>query len=406
MSQRVLIFGMNYAPELAGVGRYTGEIAEFLQGRGSDVVVVTTPAHYPGWTVQKPFRRWSYSVERRNGVKVIRCPFLLRHNIGGIWRLIAPLTFALTAAPVLFWQFVKHRPQIALSVVPTLLGAPLMLLGAAFAGSKTVLHMQDLEVDAAFAVGHLGDHTWLRSLGTTFERWVITGFSQIITISDRMAEKIEQKGVARSKIAVIRNWVDLDLIRPLDRESSYRSELQIRSTDFTVLYSGNLGRKQGLDVLLQAAEYLVGDRSIRFVIAGEGPAKERIQSRAAGLPNLQILPFQPAERMSEFLGLANLHVLPQEASMADLVLPSKLGGMLASGKPIVVMTDPGTEIMTFVQDSVTVVQPGDAQALADAILLASRERKADTTKALVRRSLARSLSKGEGLANFAQVVVR
>ena len=80
--------------------------------------------------------------------------------------------------------------------------------------------------------------------------------------------------------------------------------------------------------------------------------------------------------------------------------------MLASGKPIVVMTDPGTEIMTFVQDSVTVVQPGDAQALADAILLASREKKADTSKALVRRSLARSLSKGEGLANFAQVVVR
>ena len=406
MSQRVLIFGMNYAPELAGVGRYTGEIAEFLQGRGSDVVVVTTPAHYPGWTVQKPFKRWSYSVERRNGVKVIRCPFLLRHNIGGIWRLIAPLSFALTAAPVLFWQFFKYRPQIALSVVPTLLGAPLMLLGAAFAGSKTVLHMQDLEVDAAFAVGHLGDHTWLRSLGTTFERWVITGFSQIITISDRMAEKIEQKGVARSKIAVIRNWVDLDLIRPLDRESSYRSELQIRSTDFTVLYSGNLGRKQGLDVLLQAAEHLVGDRSIRFVIAGEGPAKERIQSRAASLPNLHVLPFQPAERMSEFLGLANLHVLPQEASMADLVLPSKLGGMLASGKPIVVMTDPGTEIMTFVQDSVTVVQPGDAQALADAILLASRERKADTNKALVRRSLAKTLSKREGLTHFAQVVVR
>ncbi len=83
MRQKVLVFGMNYAPELAGVGRYTGEIAEFLQSRGSDVVVVTTPAHYPGWTVQKPFKRWSYSVEQRNGVKVIRCPLLLRRNIGG-----------------------------------------------------------------------------------------------------------------------------------------------------------------------------------------------------------------------------------------------------------------------------------------------------------------------------------
>ena len=406
MSRKVLIFGMNYAPELAGVGRYTGEIAEFLQRRGSDVVVVTTPAHYPGWTVQKPFKRWSYSVERRNGVKVIRCPLLLRRDIGGIWRLIAPLTFAIAAAPVLFWQFLRYRPQIALSVVPTLLGAPLVLLGAAFVGSKTVLHMQDLEVDAAFAVGHLGDYTWLRSLAMAFERWVIGSFSQVITISDRMAGKIEQKGVRRSKIAVVRNWVDLDQIKPLDRESSYRSELQIRSNDFTVLYSGNLGRKQGMEVLLRAAEHLVDQSNIRFVIAGEGPAKERIQTQSRSLPNVHVLPFQPAERMSEFLGLANLHVLPQEASMADLVLPSKLGGMLASGKPIVVMTDPGTEMTSFVEDSVTVVEPGNAQALAKAIILASQEKEADTGKALVRRRLAKSLSKIEGLASFAQVVVR
>ena len=258
MSQRVLIFGMNYAPELAGVGRYTGEIAEFLQGRGSDVVVVTTPAHYPGWTIQKPFKRWSYSVERRNGVKVIRCPLVLRRDIGGIWRLIAPLTFALAAAPVVLWQFFRHRPQIALSIVPTLLGAPLVLLGAAFSGAKTVLHMQDLEVDAAFAVGHLGDYPWLRTLGTAFERWVIGSFSQIVTISERMADKIEDKGVARSKIAVVRNWVDLEMIRPLERESPYRSEMQIRPNEFTVLYSGNLGRKQGLDVLCRAAEQLAG----------------------------------------------------------------------------------------------------------------------------------------------------
>ena len=406
MSQKVLIFGMNYAPELAGVGRYTGEIAEFLQKRGSDVVVVTTPAHYPGWTVQKPFKRWSYSVERRNGVKVIRCPLLLRQNIGGIWRLIAPLTFAIAAAPVLFWQFLRHRPQIALSIVPTLLGAPLVVLGAAVTGAKTVLHMQDLEVDAAFAVGHLGDHTWLKFLGSAFERWVIKSFSQVITISDKMADKIEQKGVARSKITVIRNWVDLDLIQPLEGESRYRSELQIRSNEFTVLYSGNLGRKQGLDVLLRAAELLVGYRHIRFVIAGEGPVKDQIKARSGTLPSLQLLPFQPLERMSEFLGLANLHVLPQEASITDLVLPSKLGGMLASGRPIVVMTYPDTEMTSFVQDSVSVVQPGDAQALATAILSASREQQVDTNKALVRRRLAKTLSKREGLAHFAQVVVR
>ena len=303
MRQKVLVFGMNYAPELAGVGRYTGEIAEFLQSRGSDVIVVTTPAHYPGWTVQKPFKRWSYSVERRNGVKVIRCPLLLRRNIGGIWRLIAPLTFVLAALPVLFWLFLRYRPQIALSIVPTLLGAPFVLAGAAFAGSKTVLHMQDLEVDAAFAVGHLGNHTWLRALGAAFERRVIKSFSQVITISDKMADKIEQKGVTRSKIAVIRNWVDLDLIRPLEKESPYRSELQIRSNDFTVLYSGNLGHKQGLDVLLRAAEHLVAYRHIHFVIAGEGPVKDRIKATVRRPAELATAPVSACRTFVGVLGI-------------------------------------------------------------------------------------------------------
>ncbi len=114
-------------------------------------------------------------------------------------------------------------------MVPTLLGAPLVLLGAAFAGSKTVLHMQDLEVDAAFAVGHLGDHTWLRSLGDGLRTLGHHGLFADHHHFGQDGRKIEQKGVARSKIAVIRNWVDLDLIQPLDRESSYRSELQIRS---------------------------------------------------------------------------------------------------------------------------------------------------------------------------------
>ncbi len=154
-----------------------------------------------------------------------------------------------------------------------------------------------------------------------------------------------------------------------------------------------------------AAEHLVGHRDIRFVIAGEGPVKERIQSRSGSLPNLHVLPFQPAERMSEFLGLANLHVLPQEASMADLVLPSKLGGMLASGKPIVVMTDPGTEMMSSCRIASPWYNPVMRKLWRTPFSSASRERKADTRKALKRRKLAKTLSKVEGLANFAQVVV-
>jgi colanic acid biosynthesis glycosyl transferase WcaI len=404
LATRVLIHGMNYAPELAGVGRYTGEIAEYFASDGASVVVVTTPAHYPGWRVQKPFSNQRFDSEIRNNVRVIRCPLFLRSNMGGVWRLLAPLTFALTSGPIVVWQIIRRRPDVALSIVPTLLGAPFLLLGAFCTGARTVLHIQDLEVDAAFAVGHLGDRAWLRYLGSCFERWVIRHFDQLITVSDRMAEKIAEKGVDRDKIAVVRNWVDIDFIRPLETESPYRAELKCQTNDFMVLYSGNIGRKQGLGVLLQAAERLTDNRHIRFIIAGEGPAKNQLITRYAKLPNVQFLPFQPYERLSDFLGMADLHVLPQESNVADLVLPSKLGGMLASGKPMIVMADPGTEILQFLRDSVIAVPPGNSASLANAIISASLEPKLDPEKALFRKLLAKSLSKQEGLPKFAEIV--
>ena len=191
MSDQVLIYGMNYAPEVAGVGRYTGEIAEHLASTGARVVVVTTPAHYPGWRMQSNNR---YAVATLNDVLVYRCPLILREKMGGIWRLIAPLSFALSSAPVALWQALRRRPRVILSIEPTLFGAPTVLLAAWIIGARTVLHVHDLEVDAAFAMGHLGNWTWLKRLGGVFERAVLLRFDQIITISDRMGGKDRPEG--------------------------------------------------------------------------------------------------------------------------------------------------------------------------------------------------------------------
>lgn len=396
---------MNYAPEFAGVGRYSGDIAEYLASTGSDVVVVTTPAHYPGWQVDLPFVNGRYTAERRKGVSIIRCPLILRKRMEGLWRLVAPLSFALTAAPVMLWQMMRHRFDVVVLVVPTLFGAPVVLLGAALTGARTVVHMQDLEVDAAFAVGHLAQWKWLKRIGALFERFVLRRFHQIATISDRMAERIAHKGIPQDKIAVVRNWVDLDHIRPHRDLSAYREQLGIRPTDFVVHYCGNVGRKQGLAVLLDAAVRLAGCDDVKFVIAGEGPAKSELVARYGHLRNVRFLPFQPHDRFSEFLGLADLHALPQEEGTADLVLPSKLGGMLASGKPIVVMTGPDTELGDFLRDTAMLVPPGDSASLAEAIRGASMRRSEDAAAVAERLRLAETLSKREGLPRLTTVVL-
>ena len=133
------------------------------------------------------------------------------------------------------------------------------------------------------------------------------------------------------------------------------------------LYSGNIARKQGIEILIDAARLLAHRDDIMFVICGEGPNRAALAERAAGLGNVQLHDLQPAERMGAMLAMADLHLLPQIAGAADLVLPSKLTNMLASGRPVVATTEAGTGLYAEVDGCGLVVDPGDAAGLARAI---------------------------------------
>lgn len=358
----ILIYGMNYAPEMIGVGRYSGEIGAYLAELGYRVRVITTPPHYPGWRVDPPSRALSYSREWRDGVEIQRCPILLGKKMRGFWRLVAPVSFVLGSAPLALWTLLVDRPRIVLCIEPTLLVAPIALVAKLYE-ARVVLHVQDLEVDAAFAMGHVTGRR-LQKLVHAMEAWLLRRFSSIVTISHQMAKRLAEKGIDPQRIAIVRNWVDLGQIKPLEGPSSLRVELGLRETDFVVLYSGTIGVKQSLDVVLDAARELDGHETIRFVIAGDGPEKARLMKKYADLGNLLFLPLQPEERLCELLNLADLHVLPQSRGAADLVLPSKLGGMLASGKPLLVTADAGTELFEVLTGTAILVPAGDSAAIA------------------------------------------
>lgn len=364
-ASRILIYGINYSPEPIGVGKYTGELGAYLVSRGHQVDVVTAVPHYPGWRLRGGFRN-RYQKEVVNGAKVIRCPIWLGQHVHGIWRLIAPLSFAVTSGLVAAWQILVRRPDTVLCVEPTLFSAPIALFVARLVGARTVLHVQDLEVDAAFATGHLRDGFAAR-FARYFEKVTLGGFDAVVTISGRMRDKLCSKGIAKNKLSIIRNWVDLSKFRSSDAATNYRAELGLVDQDFIVLYSGNLGVKQGLNVLLDAARALKHIPEIKFVIAGDGPEKDRLVKQCSDLTNVLFVPLQPEHRLSAFLKFPNVHVLPQERGAADLVLPSKLGGMLASQRSCIVMADPGTELHEFLGSCAHVLPPGDAAQLAAAI---------------------------------------
>ncbi len=172
---------------------------------------------------------------------------------------------------------------------------------------------------------------------------------------------------------VMRNWVDTNLIYPMQEISPYRKSLNIPEGQCVILYSGNLGLKQGLGTLLDTASQLSDQPQITFVISGDGAGREDIVNRAERMPNLMLIPLQPYERLNELLNLADIHVLPQKPGFADLVMPSKLSGMLASSRPVIATANSDTEVGSIVGEVGLRVPPGEAEALAEAILSLSQD---------------------------------
>lgn len=389
-ARRVLLVAINYWPELTGIGKYTGEMAEWLVGRSVDVRVITAPPYYPAWRVDARYSTWRYRRERVAGVDIRRCPLWVPARPSGLKRILHLGSFALTSLPLVLWSGWRWRPDEILVVEPPLFCAPAALLAARLAGGRAWLHVQDFEVDAAFELGILRSAR-LRRWVLAAERWLMRRFDRVSTISERMLERLETKGVLPERRMLFPNWVELDRIVPGDGPSPLRREWGLSDTDIVVLYSGNMGEKQGLEILVEAARRLGEAPRIRFVLCGDGAARPRLERLAEGLANVLFKPLQPYEKLNELLAVADIHVLPQRGDAADLVLPSKLTNMLASGRPVVATASAGTQVAALVRDCGIVVPPGDAAALVQALVTLADSAELRSSLGRVARALAEQL---------------
>lgn len=362
---KILVYGINYAPELTGIGKYTAEMAETLAAKGHAVRVVCAPPYYPQWRVADEYRSQRYATEHRNGVRLWRAPLWVPRSPRGAQRIVHLASFALSSLPLML-RHVMWRPDVVICIAPSLLNAPGGLLAARLSGAHAWLHIQDYEVDAAFKLGML-DGSLFRRAALALERMLMKRFDTVSTISAKMIERAMHKGIPPGKLVHFANWADTRSIYPLRRPSELRAALNISPGVTVVLYSGNMGAKQGLDVLADAARRLESCDNLVFVFCGNGPMREDLIARCSGLRNCRFMNLQPANRLNELLNLADIHVLPQRADAADLVMPSKLTGMFASGRAVIAMANAGTELHDVVSRRGVLVSPGDPVALAGAI---------------------------------------
>ena len=361
----LLVIGLNYAPEPVGIGPYTAGLCETLVRSGHKVTAIVGKPYYPQWQADPAYAGGWLETEA-NGVRLVRCPHYVPQDPIGIRRFAHLISFAITALIPAMRIAVRERPQVVLCVAPALLSALAAILAAWLCGARLWIHVQDFEVEAAFATGLMRPSTVKARFALWAEGWILRQADRVSTISPQMVPKLGEKCIPPELQMELRNWANASFAP--DPAGAARLRTQWSLDDRIVaLYSGNIARKQGIEILIDTARLLQHRQDIVFVICGEGPNRQPLELRAAGLVNVQLRDLQPAGRMGAMLTMADLHLLPQIAGAADLVLPAKLTNMLASGKPVVATTEPGTGLYSEVDGCGVCVPPGDAGALAAAI---------------------------------------
>lgn len=375
---RILVYGINYSPELTGIGKYTGEMVEWMTRQGHEVRVITAPPYYPEWKVGERYSSWRYRREQGDAT-VWRCPLYVPKQPSTLKRLLHLGSFALSSFFPLMAQR-RWKPDRIIGVVPTLFCTPGMRLLGKLSGARTLLHIQDYEVDAMLGLGMAGKGKGgkVAKLASAFERSGLHNVDYVSTISRSMMNKAMEKGVPAQKVIFFPNWSEVARFRGVTQSDALalRTQLGLPAGKKIILYSGNIGEKQGLESVIDAAQQLSKHPWV-FVIVGQGGGKARLEKMVSerGLNNVKFFPLQSYEALPALLKMGDCHLVVQKRGAADAVLPSKLTNILAVGGNAVITAEPETELgqlcdsfpgiaVCVEPESVTALVAGIEQALA------------------------------------------
>lgn len=352
--KRILFISTYFAPEPTGVGKYNGEMIDFLAKQGYTCTVIVPYPYYPFWKVQEPYTKAAYWYRKEKkvmsaegSVEIYRCPQYVPKNPTGAQRMVQDFSFFMSSSVRMLRLVFSKKYDCVIAVAPSFMVGLLAVFYKKVRNSKFIYHIQDLQIDAARDLNMIKSKFVINNL-LRAERFILNNADTVSSISPGMIERIKTK-VAKD-VAYLPNWVDTKLFFPIDNKEGLKEEFGFKPTDKVILYSGAIGEKQGLEAVIHTAKDMQALSHIKFVIGGAGPYKEKLKEMAAelGVTNVTFLPIQPAEKLNRFLNMADVHLILQKANASDLVMPSKLTTILAIGGVAVITASKNTSLFDLI----------------------------------------------------------
>jgi len=357
-----------FAPEAYASAPLNTDACRFLVEAGHEVTVVTAFPHYPEWRVWPEYRGLIYRREKMDGIEVRRIWSYVPRRPSTLGRILHYAVFAVVALPGCIGI---EKPDVILCVTPPIeLGVTAWLLQAIWR-VPFVLWIKDLVPEVAVQLGMMKNRQAI-ALARAFERFAYNRAAKLAVICEGFEDYLVRLGVPGEKVIVAPDWVNTSMIHPDADGSAFRLEHGISPDDFLVMHSGNVGAKQCLETVVQAAQILSSHPGITFRIVGDGSAKADLVKEVArlNLPNLEFLPIQPREALPQMLAAANVLLLHQSQAIVESVIPSKLLTYMASGRAIVAGVNSNSETAKVIEraGSGICVAPEKPDEMAQAVL--------------------------------------
>lgn len=375
---RLIVLCPHFAPDIAPTGVVMTRIVEELARRGHELHVITAVPWYREHRVEPGFETKWWNVERTTWGTITRVnPFPGKSKSNIFRRAIGFVLFSVLVGLCGLRAGGKGRVDGVLAMSPPLTLGVTGWLVRVVRGGRFVFNIQDVFPDAAIETGAISNPVII-ALARWLEKFSYRRSDLVVLLSEDLADNVRTKLGRRDRhrVRVIPNFVDTQAITPSTRNNAYRSELGI-GDEPVVMYAGNVGYSQSLDLMIDAAKALP---EVFFVINGDGSARPSLEQRAGGLGNVRFVDYQPIERLNEVLAAADVHVVPLRKGLAKVSVPSKSYSVLAAGRALLAAIDPGTEIPRVLSESGggVAVAPDDPAAFIGALreMLSDRDRLA------------------------------